>query len=51
MNPTRNLLTIAPLTALAATPAFAALDLKAVYDNLLRGSRNHLRALVREIER
>lgn len=27
------------------------LDLKAVYGNLLRGSRNHLRALVREIER
>ena len=27
------------------------LDLKTVYGNLLRGSRNHLRALVREIER
>ena len=27
------------------------LDLKVVYGNLLRGSRNHLRALVREIER
>jgi len=26
-------------------------DLKMVYGNLLRGSRNHLRALVREIER
>ena len=27
------------------------LDLKTLYSNLLRGSRNHLRALVREIER